>query len=421
MGRGAAASAALLGTLLAACGSNVLRTTRDQRGETSLPGSAAAETTTDADGATVGRLSASSSVDQVVTSDSETLRGATLSLPAGAIGIDLDVKITEGAALASADAATSLGITSDAVTAAGPTVVFNPSQAVEASVPFTLSIPIEAASLLLTSVDRYSVLYKAITVAADGSKGYELGLIPTASIQLGGNALSFATTRFGAFQAVKTKVEITQKIAVASYEPITVKKATSDPLLGKWQRSCEADSHEQQNESTSGDASGSSATKSGATLADGEQHYRVETLSMSEDGFSYIGSTFTTADCRGPFLSQEGYSGTYAVLGDSPEVSGAKRIDIKFASAIRTFGTAEAIKHVNDSKLCGFADWKLGEPRNVIDVDCGDEGGPGNDRLMRQIILQTGDSLRFGDDSGLADDQYPTTLELEEKALQRLP
>lgn len=416
---GISAGVALLGTLLVACDAKILRTTRDQRGKISRPTTTTAETTTDADGATVGRLSANSSGDQLVTANAAALQGASLSLPAGAIGIDLDVTITEGAALATADTATSLGIASDDVAAAGPTVVFNPSQAVEASVPFTLSIPLEAASLLLKSEDRYSVLYKAITVAADGSKGYELGLIPTAEIQRDGNAISFATTRFGAFQAVKTKVEITQKIAVASYEPIAVKESTSNPLLGKWQRSCEAESSKEHSEGTSGNAS--TTATSGAALADGQPRYRTESLSMSQDGFSFIGSTFTTADCSGPFLSQEGYSGTYILIGDSPELAGAKRIDIKFASAIRTFGTAEAVHHVNQTRLCGFADWKLGEPRDVIEVDCGDEGGPGKDLLMRQIIQQSGGSLRFGNDHGLDDDEYPTTLEPEEKAFRRLP
>ena len=142
-------------------------------------GLAALSTTVDAAGNITAAFDPNATSTQVMRFDSGTLAGSAIAIPPGALSIPVSITVGEGETLSSSEFLQTLGITSNNVTAAGPSVSFVPSTNVEATNPFTLSIPISMTTALALTAgnENIVVMYRWMKVI-NGETTYSMGIIP---------------------------------------------------------------------------------------------------------------------------------------------------------------------------------------------------------------------------------------------------
>ncbi len=194
---------------------------------------AALTSTVDAAGNYSAQMDSSSSLTQTVRASSGSVAGSALSMPPGALAFPVSVTIGAGGSLTSSSTSAQLGLSDNTATSAGPAVSFIPSTAIQASSPFTLSIPVTSGTGLnldgTSSDENIVVIYKWITVI-NGESSYSVGILPRSELVLTGKAVQFQTTRFGTFQVATTKIKITEKIEKQTIVPPVMKSAIFTPL-----------------------------------------------------------------------------------------------------------------------------------------------------------------------------------------------
>ncbi len=220
----------LVGSTLTACNDSFMKAS--PRSKTSAL--AALSATVDEAGNISAAFDPNSSTTQVLKFNTGTLAGSAIAIPPGALTLPVSITVGEGETLTSTQFLQNLGITNNNVTAAGPSVSFVPSQAVEASNPFTLSIPLTITSLALTGSNENIVIMYRWTKVVNGEATYSMGIIPGEDVLISSNKVSFQTTKFGVFQVGKAETKITERVNVATIEPPALKKDAGNPLVGSW-------------------------------------------------------------------------------------------------------------------------------------------------------------------------------------------
>jgi hypothetical protein len=165
---------------------------------------ASVATVVDAEGNVSSALDSTSTVTQTMRASTGAAAGSALSMPPGALAFPVSVTIGEGASLTSSSTSAQMGLSGNAVTAAGPSISFMPSAAIEASSPFTLSIPVSLSTGLsldasILDNENLIVIYKWTTVE-DGVSSYSVGILPRSELLIASNAVQFQTTKFGTFR-----------------------------------------------------------------------------------------------------------------------------------------------------------------------------------------------------------------------------
>ena len=214
------------------CGDSFMK----QKVTNEAKGSLELATTADAAGNYTGAIDPNSTATQVLRA-SGSLAGSAIALPPGALGINLNITIGSGETLASSDTTQQLGLGGNTATAAGPSVSFVPSQNVQATNPFTLSIPVSGTSLAFALAnsdnDNLVVMYKWMKVA-DGVTSYAIGIITRDQLTIGSKSVQFQTDKFGTFQLAVTQTKITEPVNKPTAEPPVLKSDASNPLVGVW-------------------------------------------------------------------------------------------------------------------------------------------------------------------------------------------
>ena len=119
------------------------------------------------------------------------------------------------------------------------------SEKIDATLPFTLAIPVTSTGLTLAdtcSLGKYLVVFFRVTKVSEGD-GLFTGVVPTTELTEINGKVSFKTQFFGAYQAACISVEVTEKKEVTSAVPI-VKKGQTTELTGTWEGSCRATTEE---------------------------------------------------------------------------------------------------------------------------------------------------------------------------------
>lgn len=192
--------------------------------------------TVDSAGNVTAEFDPNSSSIQVLKLSTGSLAGTAIAIPPGSLAIPVSITVGEGETLASSSFTQDLGLTDNSITAAGPSVSFIPSTNVEASSPFTLSIPMSTTTLafaLDSSDDNIVVMYRWMKVE-NGTTSYDIGIIPGSDVTVSSGKVSFQTTKFGVFQIGKAEKKITERVTKPTIEPPALKGDASNPLVGLW-------------------------------------------------------------------------------------------------------------------------------------------------------------------------------------------
>ncbi|MBI2601716.1 MAG: hypothetical protein HYW48_01555 [Deltaproteobacteria bacterium] len=323
-----------------------------------------------------------------ITKAGSALKGTSLSIAPGSLSISSEITIEEGGDIADSTALSDLQLGSGAETVAkvGPSVVLSSSAKIDATLPFTLAIPVTSTGLALAdtfaatcSLGKYLVVFFRVTKVAEGD-GLFIGVIPKTELTEIDGKVSFKTQFFGAYQAACISVEVTEKKDVTTAVPI-VKKGKTTELTGTWEGSC----------------------RGHATTGEDETLSEKARLVASEKDFSYRIVHYLGADCLSPDVTAV-VLGTYTIGSDSSVVPGAKDLDVVFDKTVLTFHSFVPPNY------CGLTNWELNVPQQIPDEGCDvDDGPPIKGEKDYTIFKVDGTKLYLGEDESVSADGSITT------------
>lgn len=167
-------------------------------------------------GDTVATIGANATEEQKLTAAADSpVAGTSISFPPGSLAVATEVSLGEGVDIASTEnVSQQLGLDSgNDVQGIGTPIAITAGEAIEATVPFSVSLNIPEAALTLTQgAVNYAVIYKANVVSENS---VSLGVIPAPEIAVENGKATFKTKFFGTYQLVKTAVPIVKKVEVA--------------------------------------------------------------------------------------------------------------------------------------------------------------------------------------------------------------
>lgn len=184
----------------------------------------AVSATTTASGTTKATIQPNNQVIQVVSVDGATpVSGTSLAFPPGALSIQTEVQVEEGAPLAVPSFQAAVGLF-DNVARSGTPVAVSSSAKVDPVLPFTIALNIPGSAALLDSGVSYAVAYKIIR-HVDGS--FLDGVIPSGGLVIKENKVVFEAAYFGVYQVVVTKTPVVEAKAVPAVSPVRTKAAVA--------------------------------------------------------------------------------------------------------------------------------------------------------------------------------------------------
>jgi hypothetical protein len=130
---------------------------------------------------------------------------------------------------------------------------------------------------------------------------------------------------------------------------------------------------------------------------------------------------FGDAACsEGAKLFTASYAGPYRLLGPSATVPGATEAEFDFAERKVLPNSEGGAGYFNGQKVCGAADWKVGQARDIQQSGCAQLGAwPLAQCAGEHDVVQVkGDALYFGDRPA---DQNLCSKEKRPKALGKTP
>ena len=305
-----------------------------------------------------------------------TSSGASIMMPPGSLSIPITLTIGAGESLATSELASTLGLSGNNATSAGPSVSFIPSANIEAANPFSLSIPFGSSAGLnlegASNIDltRVVVLYRWMVIK-DGEVSYELGMLPTKALKFSSSNVTLTTRKFGTFQIALLDKAISEKVAVKSEQPPTTLQNMGSPFEGQWSK-CE------QNTVSTSAANGTihnsllftSGNIEELGLAPGQNYFKRELLTIGRGSFSFRKSNFEGEKCTGSIVSEYSERGTFAAkLGNDDFYD----TDIVVQDRNMTLRKHSAVVRANATpqNACGISNWTRGEPRSFMNEgDC---------------------------------------------------
>jgi hypothetical protein len=282
-----------------------------------------------------------------------------------------------------------------------------------------LSIPFLSPSLLLDGSDEnLVVVYKAISIK-DGATEILSGLIPRSDLVVSSSVVKFKTTRFGAFQVVKTSSKVETAISKPSSDKIGAVPGAE--LVGEW-RGCKVHLR-------TGPYAAISSEKYNFK-ADGTLVFKTAETNelypppVNCDGFDGTTGAIFAITVTGKFLAG---SFNDSIAAPSGATTRTREIDFYPLTIEVTPLTADYKDILNSSEKCGFDDWSENTPKSLTDLSCFNEmqdsvkvGGTipdifalGKDAAGKRLLY-------FGDGDGSSAGARPTSFGSNPEAVTEL-
>lgn len=186
------------------------------------------ELTTYAGGIVKGTYDPRSAITQILAVESGELAGVQLSLAPGSFSIPTDITMQPGADVATTTLSQELGVGSaNNLQGTGLSVVLSSSENIDSARPFSLSIPVSSAGLMLSG--KYLVILYVVKVAATGEQ--LAGIIPTNQLQVTSSSITFPARYFGAYQAATTEIPILEAVSISTTRKPTTKQEVAGLAL----------------------------------------------------------------------------------------------------------------------------------------------------------------------------------------------
>lgn len=168
------------------------------------------------DGSISATIGGGSSVTQELAVTDGSLSGTSLSFPPGSLSVSITIQISEGQAIASTGAVDALALkNATSLQSRSTSVAVIADTTINATRPFSLSIPVDTGASLRLGEDayaRYVVLYKV----EDAVYGTRLGFIPRSQFTITDGVAKISTSRFGVYEVGETDVLETAALEIVS-------------------------------------------------------------------------------------------------------------------------------------------------------------------------------------------------------------
>ena len=181
-------------------------------------------------GSVTARISAGSNASQSVAAPAGSrVAGAAAMFPPGSLAISTEVTVTEGQDIVGDTTLNEFGVTDSTKSASAASVSVASSSGQDATVPFTLSLPIPASSSLHLAADPKSFVV-VYTITKQGSTGAFRGILLPDQFTVSGTKIIVSTKYFGVYEAVqvtKPVASVTVSETKISAPPLTATAAAS--------------------------------------------------------------------------------------------------------------------------------------------------------------------------------------------------
>jgi len=174
------------------------------------------------EGVVTGALSASLNQTQLVyASNNSAISGSHVSFPPGSIALDTTIVLGEGQSLVTTNILQELDIEDNPVAKSSVPVSITSSILLDASVPFTIALPMpDSANLWMYSIlEPYANLAVMYRVNKASSQDSSSGIIPRNQIKIENGYAVISTSHFGVFQTVIMTKPITVAVEVPTIKP----------------------------------------------------------------------------------------------------------------------------------------------------------------------------------------------------------
>jgi hypothetical protein len=368
---------------------------------TARPSSVQTIAATDNEAASVSATA--TTTQRVTAASSSSVAGAAIEIPPGALAVDLGITLQEGESLATF-ASTVPDAAALGITAAGPTVLVSSSIAIETLSPLSLTLPMPETSLKLQTVNGTLAVAFITTVVKDGVSSNLWGLIPPSAIEVGSKAVKIKTTRFGAFQVVRTATPLTAAVETPIATPPIPKATAQAQHWGLWRSECFSE-----------------------TTSVGHVLWVKTWANIGRDTIEFREEEFSDAECtKGRLTSTVRVS--YKLSGSSPLITTASHLDGIFQQVSLTPFEETAIATFNATELCGFNDWTVKVTKDISGRVCDSKTGEAQPKagelaytLLEVLTTETGvDQLRLGKQDGRTPETRSTELEDPARAMKRV-
>ena len=186
-------------------------------------------TFTKEDGSVGATLKSGSTVTQVLAVDSGDLAGTSISVSPGTFSTNVNVTMTTGQSIASSSVLESLQVSgASSMTSASNSVAVLADDVINASKPFTLSIPVTTGTALnldgTFNSDLLIIVYKVTDASKDADARTVLGILGRKEFEYRDGKVYAAITRFGLYHVAQTDKVIDKGTEKASNDPILTAK-----------------------------------------------------------------------------------------------------------------------------------------------------------------------------------------------------
>ena len=142
-----------------------------------------------------------------------------------------------------------------------------------------------------------------------------------------------------------------------------------------------------------------------------------EVMTMNGNNLDVIVQGFSDQGCATRFMTAN-LTGTFKMGPDSQMVKDAKESELIYSTLTLTFHSSEIVGYLITLNVCGYSDWQVDQPKNVLGQTCDKTVMPkAGDTRYNLITLPMNNRLFLGKETkefdGSTPDKRPRELDMD--------
>lgn len=150
--------------------------------------------------------------------------------------------------------------------------------------------------------------------------------------------------------------------------------------------------------------------------AQGQTQYGVDQMAITDSTLTVDSDVYSDASCSSQSIATIHTSEDLALSTDSNTPQGVEDADLTLAALTIAFHSAQYISYMNSEQFCGYNNWVIDQPQDVLGKNCGNQQLPSEGTVSYDIIgLDSTGALHMGlttsDLPGTSAATRPTSLD----------
>ncbi len=120
--------------------------------------------------------------------------------------------------------------------------------------------------------------------------------------------------------------------------------------------------------------------------AQGQTQYGLDKMVINDTTMTVDSTIYTDATCQSQGIATVHTGAALALNTDSSAPTGAEDADLTLTTLTLTFHDAQYIGYLNSEQFCGYSDWALEQPQDVMGKDCGGQTMPSDNTVTYDLM-----------------------------------